>query len=145
MLPKIPVGWFSEVHLGREEVLSMGASRRERYQRKMVSQAWFRSTVLWVMSPARFHCATLLQYFSNKKREQSYMLWKRFAGVHWWRHCSCGAIVLRVHKLLLNHHLLNSYRKLHRSLGNVRKSVFTFINLKTDNYNTSSNENEENC
>ena len=25
-----------------------------------VSRAWFRSTDLWVMGPARFHCATLL-------------------------------------------------------------------------------------
>ena len=28
--------------------------------RKNVSRAWFRSTDLWVMGPARFHCATLL-------------------------------------------------------------------------------------
>ena len=27
---------------------------------KMLSRAWFRSTDLWVMGPARFHCATLL-------------------------------------------------------------------------------------
>ena len=27
---------------------------------KTVSRAWFRSTDLWVMGPARFHCATLL-------------------------------------------------------------------------------------
>ena len=26
------------------------------------SRAWFRSTDLWVMGPARFHCATLLPY-----------------------------------------------------------------------------------
>ena len=28
---------------------------------KFYSRAWFRSTDLWVMGPARFHCATLLQ------------------------------------------------------------------------------------
>src|SRR6218665_3602519 len=27
---------------------------------KTFSRAWFRSTDLWVMGPARFHCATLL-------------------------------------------------------------------------------------
>ena len=27
---------------------------------KIFSRAWFRSTDLWVMGPARFHCATLL-------------------------------------------------------------------------------------
>ena len=27
---------------------------------KYDSRAWFRSTDLWVMGPARFHCATLL-------------------------------------------------------------------------------------
>ena len=31
-----------------------------RRTRKNVSRAWFRSTDLWVMGPARFHCATLL-------------------------------------------------------------------------------------
>jgi hypothetical protein len=35
----------------------------------MSSRAWFRSTDLWVMGPARFHCATLLcmvaLYFST--------------------------------------------------------------------------------
>ena len=29
-------------------------------KRKKLSRAWFRSTDLWVMGPARFHCATLL-------------------------------------------------------------------------------------
>ena len=28
--------------------------------KKNLSRAWFRSTDLWVMGPARFHCATLL-------------------------------------------------------------------------------------
>ena len=28
--------------------------------KKIISRAWFRSTDLWVMGPARFHCATLL-------------------------------------------------------------------------------------
>ena len=28
---------------------------------KKTSRAWFRSTDLWVMGPARFHCATLLR------------------------------------------------------------------------------------
>ena len=27
---------------------------------RQISRAWFRSTDLWVMAPARFHCATLL-------------------------------------------------------------------------------------
>ena len=31
-------------------------------QRFNLSKAWFRSTDLWVMGPARFHCATLLVY-----------------------------------------------------------------------------------
>ncbi|VDO02797.1 unnamed protein product [Rodentolepis nana] len=31
-----------------------------RREGREASRAWFRSTVLWVMSPARFHCATLL-------------------------------------------------------------------------------------
>ncbi|KAE9531506.1 hypothetical protein AGLY_010712 [Aphis glycines] len=31
------------------------------------SRAWFRSTDLWVMGPARFHCATLLDAFHGKK------------------------------------------------------------------------------
>ena len=33
----------------------------------MFSRAWFRSTDLWVMGPARFHCATLLSilYYSD--------------------------------------------------------------------------------
>ena len=29
-------------------------------KKKKFSRAWFRSTDLWVMGPARFHCATLL-------------------------------------------------------------------------------------
>ena len=41
--------------------------------RKRYSRTWFRSTDLWVMSPARFHCATLLvvrssfQYFEQSR------------------------------------------------------------------------------
>ena len=36
--------------------------------KKFTSRAWFRSTDLWVMGPARFHCATLLivPLFSKK-------------------------------------------------------------------------------
>ena len=37
---------------------------REKYweiQKVISSRAWFRSTDLWVMGPARFHCATLLR------------------------------------------------------------------------------------
>ena len=30
-------------------------------KKKKASRAWFRSTDLWVMGPARFHCATLLR------------------------------------------------------------------------------------
>ena len=30
------------------------------FQTNIFSRAWFRSTDLWVMGPARFHCATLL-------------------------------------------------------------------------------------
>ena len=33
---------------------------RQQLRAKMSSRAWFRSTDLWVMGPARFHCATLL-------------------------------------------------------------------------------------
>ena len=42
--------------------LSFGAdaSVRGSFRRKCFSRAWFRSTDLWVMGPARFHCATLL-------------------------------------------------------------------------------------
>ena len=32
----------------------------EDMEKKAFSRAWFRSTDLWVMGPARFHCATLL-------------------------------------------------------------------------------------
>ena len=32
------------------------------WQKVKSSRAWFRSTVLWVMGPARFHCATLLKW-----------------------------------------------------------------------------------
>ncbi len=32
-----------------------------------LSREWFRSTDLWVMGPARFHCATLLTRFSRVK------------------------------------------------------------------------------
>ena len=35
--------------------------------KKKLSRAWFRSTDLWVMGPARFHCATLL---GNSRRVQ---------------------------------------------------------------------------
>ena len=31
--------------------------------RKMISRPWFRSTDLWVMGPARFHCASLLHIY----------------------------------------------------------------------------------
>ena len=37
---------------------------------KNISRAWFRSTDLWVMGPARFHCATLLM------KTKHYMLTK---------------------------------------------------------------------
>ncbi len=33
---------------------------RKKIKEKEISRAWFRSTDLWVMGPARFHCATLL-------------------------------------------------------------------------------------
>ena len=33
--------------------------QKQNYE-KYFSRAWFRSTDLWVMGPARFHCATLL-------------------------------------------------------------------------------------
>ena len=35
--------------------------------KKIFSRAWFRSTDLWVMGPARFRCATLLCKLTNKK------------------------------------------------------------------------------
>ena len=34
--------------------------KRLKTEEKIFSRAWFRSTDLWVMGPARFHCATLL-------------------------------------------------------------------------------------
>ena len=34
---------------------------------KNLSRAWFRSTDLWVMGPARFHCATLLFLFPARQ------------------------------------------------------------------------------
>ena len=33
--------------------------------KKLHSRAWFRSTDLWVMGPARFHCATLLLHLNS--------------------------------------------------------------------------------
>ena len=35
--------------------------------KKNLSRAWFRSTDLWVMGPARFHCATLLFLFPARQ------------------------------------------------------------------------------
>ena len=40
----------------KSEINLFKVSRKYRYD----SRAWFRSTDLWVMGPARFHCATLL-------------------------------------------------------------------------------------
>ena len=34
--------------------------RKKKKKRKKCSSGWFRSIDLWVMGPARFHCATLL-------------------------------------------------------------------------------------
>ena len=34
--------------------------KNKKRNRHTISRAWFRSTDLWVMGPARFHCATLL-------------------------------------------------------------------------------------
>ena len=43
------------------------------------SRAWFRSTDLWVMGPARFHCATLLVYISlyNFPQYMSTLIWAK--------------------------------------------------------------------
>jgi hypothetical protein len=42
--------------------LSQRCSTMHHEIKKEPSRAWFRSTDLWVMGPARFHCATLLLY-----------------------------------------------------------------------------------
>ena len=44
----------------------------QKYKKKL-SRAWFRSTDLWVMGPARFHCATLLTCASNNKNYFDYL------------------------------------------------------------------------
>ena len=49
--------WGSVNH-DREFFLFMKQMKKK--FKKKVSRAWFRSTDLWVMGPARFHCATLL-------------------------------------------------------------------------------------
>ena len=38
-----------------------------RMQLQNISSEWFRSTDLWVMGPARFHCATLLTLLAQYK------------------------------------------------------------------------------
>ena len=51
------------------------------FQRKLFSRAWFRSTDLWVMGPARFHCATLLGEV-REVMQAAYMPWR---GLYRWR------------------------------------------------------------
>ena len=40
--------------------LTLKGKQKQKIVEKIISRAWFRSTDLWVMGPARFHCATLL-------------------------------------------------------------------------------------
>ncbi len=51
---------------------------------KKSSRAWFRSTDLWVMGPARFHCATLLTVDCAKleRKKESYLVIKVLDEVH---------------------------------------------------------------
>ena len=42
----------------------------DKHGKNMISRSWFRSTDLWVMGPARFHCANLLtveQYMNDHR------------------------------------------------------------------------------
>ena len=42
---------------------------RKKKKRKKCSSGWFRSIDLWVMGPARFHCATLLLMTSRNENQ----------------------------------------------------------------------------
>ena len=44
---------------------------------KIFSRAWFRSTDLWVMGPARFHCATLLQQHQCFVPAYVFQIWQQ--------------------------------------------------------------------
>ena len=60
------------------------------FRRKCFSRAWFRSTDLWVMGPARFHCATLLhemtgilhglQMCPGTRNRKFYPLWAQYTS-----------------------------------------------------------------
>ena len=59
----------------------MAASQWE----KIISRAWFRSTDLWVMGPARFQCATLLCVASWEVNQDSIALKSECV-------CPCGGV-----------------------------------------------------
>ncbi len=45
------------------------------------SRAWFRSTDLWVMGPARFHCATLLSCNHSSGFDKNFNFWFYFSFI----------------------------------------------------------------
>ena len=47
-------------------LVARGFDPKLKKKKKKISRAWFRSTDLWVMGPARFHCATLLMRVDGK-------------------------------------------------------------------------------
>ena len=46
----------------RDRMCAKILEQKKREEKKKCSSGWFRSIDLWVMGPARFHCATLLRY-----------------------------------------------------------------------------------
>ncbi len=54
---------FTRENREKPELLSY--TNMTSWVKKVFSRAWFRSTDLWVMGPARFHCATLLLLEKN--------------------------------------------------------------------------------